>query len=814
MQTMTSVYEYMKAYGPQLSERILSTFRPLHGPDDEDSHWLGKLKRTLLPAQKLVVMGVAKFLRTKNSAKIVGECGTGKTFMSIAACYVHADGKPHNGVVMAAPHLVEKWAREIFISIPNVRVLLIHDMRNGGDPRKPHGVTEVALKDGKIVKRGWQGSLNDLRRMGRKGWRKEFPQSTWFVLGRERGKLSYFWRHVAPVAKCGRNMGALVNPDSGARILNSEGEPLYKTDLKEVRRSEMIARGKTKGITVDDEEREDLSAGSKLYAPLWCADRSKIQRMAPLDYIGRYLKGWFDYAIADEVHELNGDTAQGQGLAVLQRAARKIIAMTGTIMGGYADDIEKILWRLDGPQMDRDGYSYGAQGRRAFQETYGTIEEIRKTYPEDNRCSRAARSEVRVRRRPGASPLLFGKYLLDNTAFIFLEDVADNLPGYVEEVVPIHMGKELSKAYEQLEEEIKQAMRDYPKAGSSITSLMLNTLLCYPDHPFGWKPLRALVRDEEGNLERIEVACPEELDRDTLQPKEEWLISDVRKERAEGRRVLVFATYPQEHDVPLRVEQVLRDAGFRVAVMRSSVPTNRRETWIQDRVREGVDVVICHPRLVQTGLDLPEFTTIVFYETGYSLYTLRQASRRSWRIGQRKNVRVKFAHYAGTMQERCLRLMGKKLMVALAVEGKFTNEGLPDVADEDAGDILTALARELVAQGKGGETADAVWASLAAQRAKVPTFATVTENAAEAEQQIDGPIVVVEIAPLETVPVFDEPAPAPTPISEDPGATPCAFAGDVLGFSESFLHKSKRRRKVDDVDPAQLSLFAELAGAA
>ncbi|HZC24074.1 MAG TPA: hypothetical protein VE866_12095, partial [Candidatus Binatia bacterium] len=565
MQTLNSIYDYMKAYGPQLSERILSTFRPLHGPDDEDSPLLARLKRTLLPAQKLVVMSVAKFLRKKNSAKIVGECGTGKTFMAMAACYVHADGRPHNGLVMAAPHLVEKWARELFISIPKVRVLLIHDMRNGGDPRMPHGVTEVMLKDGKIVKRGWQGSLNDLRRMGRKGWRKEFPETTWFVLGRERGKLSYFWRHVAPVAKCGRNMGALINPDTGERILNSEGEPLYKTDLKEVRRSEVIARGKPKGIDLDAEG-EDKSEGHEIYAPLWCADRSKIQRMAPLDYLGRYMKGWFDYAIADEVHELNGDTAQGNGLAVLQRAAKKIIAMTGTIMGGYADDVFRVFYRLDGPQMARDGYAWGAQGQRAFQETYGTIEEVRKTYPQDNRCSRAAKSEVRVRRRPGASPMLFGKYLLDSTAFIFLEDVAESLPAYEEEVVPIHMGKELSEAYEQLEDDIKQAMRDYPKAGSSITSLMLNSLLCYPDHPFGWKPLRALVRDEEGNLERIEIAVPEELNRADLQPKEEWLIEDVRKERAQGRRVLVFATYTNEHDVPLRVEQILRDAGFRVAV--------------------------------------------------------------------------------------------------------------------------------------------------------------------------------------------------------------------------------------------------------
>ena len=60
--------------------------------------------------------------------------------------------------------------------------------------------------------------------------------------------------------------------------------------------------------------------------------------------------------------------------------------------------------------------------------------------------------------------------------------------------------------------------------------------------------------------------------------------------------------------------------------------------------------MICHPKLVETGLDLLDFPTIIFYESGYSLHTLRQASRRSWRIGQRRPVRVKFRCYEGTMR--------------------------------------------------------------------------------------------------------------------------------------------------------------------
>ena len=161
---------------------------------------------------------------------------------------------------------------------------------------------------------------------------------------------------------------------------------------------------------------------------------------------------------------------------------------------------------------------------------------------------------------------------------------------------------------------------------------------------------------------------------------------------------------------------MIQQAGFRVAVLRSTVPTDKREAWYERQLRAGVEVVICHPRLVETGLDLLAFPTLYFYETGYSLHTLRQASRRPWRIGQKYPVRVKFLAYRSTMQETCIRHMGKKMLVALMMEGKFSGEGLQSLdANED---LLTAMARELVEKGGVGESADAVWKDLERERAK------------------------------------------------------------------------------------------------
>lgn len=163
-----------------------------------------------------------------------------------------------------------------------------------------------------------------------------------------------------------------------------------------------------------------------------------------------------------------------------------------------------------------------------------------------------------------------------------------------------------------------------------------------------------------------------------------------------------------------RLQQLLLNEGIRAEVLTAETSPEQREAWYERKLQQGMQVCLAHPRLVSTGLDLLSFPSVFFVQTGYSIYTLRQASRRSWRIGQKRAVRVAFFTYADSAQERCLRLMGKKLLVSLALEGKLQGEGLQAMDDE--GDLLTAMARELVTQQGVGEQAAAVWKALQRQR--------------------------------------------------------------------------------------------------
>jgi hypothetical protein len=388
---------------------------------------------------------------------------------------------------------------------------------------------------------------------------------------------------------------------------------------------------------------------------------------------------------------------------------------------------------LEPTKLVREGFEYGESGVRAFTETYGLLEKITVIEPADNACS-DGRITKRVRRRPGASPILFGRFLMSLGAFISLEDISEALPPYREEVVSVEMDPPLKEAYKKLEEGVTNALKEH-RENQSVMSVALNALMLYPDRPFRMGNLFGWEYDpERERRERFLIAETQDLNEEYVYAKERRLIEEVKSELGRGRRCQIYAVYTQKRDVTRRLEQILTNEGIRVALLTTEVPPESRESWYERQLRAGVQAVICHPKLVQTGLDLIDFPTILFYETGYSIYVLRQASRRSWRIGQRLPVKVKFLHYAETMQERCLRLMGKKLLVSLAMEGKFSSEGLQSINDED--DILMAMARELVTEKGIGERADAVWATL--QKKQEDTVGTRLAEDAEvdAEQNV------------------------------------------------------------------------------
>jgi hypothetical protein len=169
------------------------------------------------------------------------------------------------------------------------------------------------------------------------------------------------------------------------------------------------------------------------------------------------------------------------------RSVEKIAVLTGSLMGGYADDLFNVLYRLEPHKMVAEGYEWGDAGIRNFAESYGVLERVTIIPPEENACSKAKVTK-QVKRKPGASPPLFGKFLMDLGAFVSLEDISGELPAYREEIIGVDMDEPLAKAYADLEKQIKEALEEH-RGNHSVISTALNPLLAYPDRPYGFGDL-------------------------------------------------------------------------------------------------------------------------------------------------------------------------------------------------------------------------------------------------------------------------------------------------------------------------------------
>jgi hypothetical protein len=450
---------------------------------------------------------------------------------------------------------------------------------------------------------------------------------------------------------------------------------------------------------------------------LWQADRTGPRRLALAEYVRRRLRRQFDLLILDEGHEEKGRaTAQGLAAGTLAAACARSLVLTGTLLGGYASTLFFLLWRFSSAMRSEFGYGDVA----AWIARYGYIERITRRDPnehiEDGRRSKRRLYPTRVVEKPGVTPPIILQ-LIGNTVFIRLADVAADLPLYTERVhlVPLDSGTRAAEstqasAYHQLAREFRAAVTQALQQGSKrLLGAYLQALLSYPD---ACTREEVVLDPDSGTPIGVAPALPP----DRLYPKQQALLELVRREHQRRRRVLCYLTHTGTRDLTPRLERVLRNAGFRVAILKAAtVSPDRREEWVAARVREGTDVLLTNPRLVQTGLDLIEFPSLVWMEVDYSVYVLRQASRRSWRIGQRQPVEVTYLAYADTLQAQALGLVAAKTRASLLVEGDLPEDGLAAL-HADGGDLVLALARRLAAPAQtDSRSLEALFAEARAQ---------------------------------------------------------------------------------------------------
>ena len=447
-------------------------------------------------------------LQVNQGTVIVGEMGTGKTYIGAAAAHM---GGFRNILVLCPPHLVRKWKREIEMTVPGDMAAIVR-------------------------------TITDLERLREQNL---ITGTRFTIMSREAAKLSY-WCEPAHISRqtVRRNAEITIHcPECFHRILLEHGT---NPTLKEIQQSP--PQCPKCGIEVQNPQRRLLSRNPKrdsiccpgcfeqvrdkeglpvllrelekkrmkcplcdraLWQPMVqehqvkcpcpkCTGipgktpRYRNRRYALAEYVKKRMKGFFDLLIADEVHEYKGrGTAQGIAAGNLAQICGKSLTLTGTLTGGYSSTLFHLLYRFT-PEI-RNEFKHNDQSR--WIDRYGfRLRKYRKKAGNDDPYEHGRGSGRRGYRTteketPGLAPAaLF--HIIGNTVFLRLHDVTDKLPPYEELILVQDMSRNIDEetgysqkmAYQKLYRKLRKALQEALSQGSTrLLAAYLQSLLAYPD---------------------------------------------------------------------------------------------------------------------------------------------------------------------------------------------------------------------------------------------------------------------------------------------------------------------------------------------
>jgi hypothetical protein len=553
--------------------------------------------------------------------------------------------------------------------------------------------------------------------------------------------------------------------------------PFSVTAFLPVLRQERSAGTSTLQHCTGTHHARPLPLPGKDFLPV-CVKTTYRRRWAIADYIADHYSGFFKFLIADEVHEGADGTALDQARQLLSHACGRMLGLTGTLSNGYASSLFRLYYVI--MRQVRQQYQYDAV--KQWIRDHGKMQMVQKSKYDEPPTGSGSDSKRKIspgmpvyREIAGFGPAGMGLVSMRST-LTELKEVVPDLVGYREEIRFVDMGEPLDDAYGIFEAQITEILGQLLAQGdNSALAPWYAALLIYPDLPWlGWtcKTKRDVLLGEA-------PALSEEF----VYPIERALIDYVQEQHDKGYPVLVYTENTGQYDDQERLKYLFETKvngrggrRLKVAILRSNTTkkTMDREAWLARCVAEGVDVLICNPALVKTGLDLIYFPRICYKRVPRKVNDLRQSSRRSLRPGQNTDIEVVFFAYKGSMAMRLLYLMARKTQSSLLVEGRIATEGLVSLGfeeEEDEGEIMARMAREMLTALKQGTLGDTSQIAAELQELTRQTIEIERKQDTDGEEEEDLEVRVVleqiRTAPVVASSAFHEGSSATTTSPED-----------------------------------------------
>lgn len=701
IQDVKGLSEFMKAHGEKIAAHVLETYKPLYNLDPTQKEVAvldalgtrrkplpGQERAGLLPAQRHAAAALARSIRKNSVANCQAEMGTGKTTISTGVLEL-LDAYP--AIVLCPPHLVPKWIREIEEVIPGAHARELR--RIGRNSDEAYDANDV------------RDFLDQYQLASEMAQRAGGAKPKWVaIVAHTSAKFGAGWQPAVITRKTrdpltGKIVNACACPGCGKVVMfEKDGFFVPVTDTDELAEKRQFCHNRVPGWELDADGRIKLDGnGDSVWGTRPCEtplfEFNGARRHSISEFITKHAKGSFKLLIADEVHQFKSKSSdRGVAFHQLVTSTKWTLTLTGTFFGGKSTSIFWLLHRLNhGVRRD-----FAFHDEKRWARLYGVLETTHRRRrnddaDEDGVYTGNRRYRNQAKEQPGVSPAIVSR-LLDTTIFLSLKDLNMAMPAYKEEVVALDMLVDQGQQYHNMDRSLKQLAVQ----SSRYLSTWLQWSLARPNSAFRDEVVLVdEVDDEDGKSIRkvplMELPAINPNGHKWL-PKENWLADFCKVEKQQGRKVLIYVRQTGTRDIQDRVMMPLQANGLRVSILGGNVDPRRREEWIAKRVNT-IDALICNPRLVETGLDLVQFSTVVFFEIEYSLYTLWQSVRRVWRLGQTQPVKAIFSVYTSAMEATALALMGRKMKAAQLVYGDEVGGA---IVPEEEGDFLTQLARDVL----------------------------------------------------------------------------------------------------------------------
>ena len=514
-----------------------------------------------------------------------------------------------------------------------------------------------------------------------------------YVISKDTAKRETAFKAISNLRKC---------PTCGTRVVKKDVEERRKI----IHSSHKIADAVN--VVKNKSEMSCGSCGDKLMTPssktnetgsfMWGSNKKaesplvKKKGFKPAESFGHYLrrklrsKKLFNFLIVDEAHGMTADhSAQTQMMRDFITVSDRTMLMTGTLSNGYASSLYFLLYAVMPKRLKEWGFDIENKGLTKWIDSYGARK----------KTSRGG-SAGTPQEKAIINPTMVMHHLAPFTVWGKIEDLNYPMPKYSESVEVASLEPEILDAMSKTHAEAVNILESLPEEAKPSFGAITKSMLYMSNNPFKSYTLRLKYK---GEIIGQVITDPIFTDETYITHKERKMLEIVKKNLAEDRKIMIYTYFNKTAFSYERIAKVLEmelpDLSF--AVMPDSLKSEKIADWFETSAVKH-DVVIVPYKRVATGLDIPQYPEIVFYEEEYNIREIIQASRRPYRaVIQKRDVHVNHLVQAGP-QSIAMKLISEKIAASKIVEGEVYSE---DGVESYSVDSIEIALKQRLAEGIG-----------------------------------------------------------------------------------------------------------------